>query len=526
MKQNKIAVAVALTLASSSSYATNGMSMEAFGPISAGLGGTAQAYNNGLGGMMNNPATMGMGAEEGNKIQFALSALQPDVSSKAEMGGMTFETASSGDRYLMPAFGYARKQSNGLLMGVGVIPQGGMGTEYGVATLPTDLFAGGMDMDADGPMGPDTAGQTMLSGQPIRSELGVGRAILPIGYQVNNRLNIAASLDYMWVGMDLQMDMDGQTFQNMAYNPQTGARTGLVTGTMMDGLEGALNPQSGSPMAGMMTDVNYARFDFSNSDDYTGQATADGFAAKLGMTYRISNQLSIGASYHTKSSLSDMTGSGTMTMGVDMMGPNPETGAMVAMENQTVPVKGTVTVEDFQWPASMALGVAFHANEKWMFTGDIKIIQWEDVMDAFRVGFTANQVQSDNPMDPANGFGGASIKVIMPQDWDDQVVTMLGAQYKPKPELALRGGISLSSNPIPDETMNPLFPAIVENHFSLGVGYAFNSSSLIDAAVTFAPEVEQTNSMNGVTTSHSQTNLQLMYTYRWGVKTQQLTDNY
>jgi hypothetical protein len=48
----------------------------------------------------------------------------------------------------------------------------------------------------------------------------------------------------------------------------------------------------------------------------------------------------------------------------------------------------------------------------------------------------------------------------------------------------------------------------------LGGGYAFSKATTVDASFTFAPEVEVTNGQ-GVTTTHGQTNAQIMYSYRF-----------
>ena len=79
--------------------------------------------------------------------------------------------------------------------------------------------------------------------------------------------------------------------------------------------------------------------------------------------------------------------------------------------------------------------------------------------------------------------------------------------------LALRAGFSLTDNPIPDSTLNPLFPAITKNHMTLGLGYRFNKAHSLAAAVSYAPRVQQTNSENGITSSHSQTNWRINYNY-------------
>jgi long-chain fatty acid transport protein len=43
------------------------------------------------------------------------------------------------------------------------------------------------------------------SGQPVRSELGVGRLLLPLAYQLTPALTVGATLDFVWAGLDLRM---------------------------------------------------------------------------------------------------------------------------------------------------------------------------------------------------------------------------------------------------------------------------------------------------------------------------------
>jgi hypothetical protein len=68
--------------------------------------------------------------------------------------------------------------------------------------------------------------------------------------------------------------------------------------------------------------------------------------------------------------------------------------------------------------------------------------------------------------------------------------------------------------------MSPLFPATVKNHLMGGVGYQLDKSSSVDFSMTYAPKVTATNSWSSgggsnQTTTHSQTNWQLMYSNRF-----------
>jgi len=175
MQLNKLAATLAAVglAAPSLAMATNGMIMEGYGPIAAGMGGAAMAYDNGTAAMANNPATLGLMAD-GRRVDVMVGFIGPDVAAPG-----TMET-SSADAFYGPAFGYVKKQGN-LVYGAGIYGQGGMGTEY-----------------ANGDM----------------AQVGVGRVIFPLAYSVNERFNIGGSVDVVWAGMDLVAAMPGINFKD------------------------------------------------------------------------------------------------------------------------------------------------------------------------------------------------------------------------------------------------------------------------------------------------------------------------
>ncbi|MEY4448447.1 MAG: hypothetical protein RLZZ433_1462, partial [Pseudomonadota bacterium] len=165
-----IAIAAAILTAGSSAWATNGMILEGYGPIALAMGGAATAIENGSAAMMNNPATLQMGAD-GTRLDLAVGVLGPKVSTNVP----SFPTAhSSGTSYVMPAFGWIRKAGD-LTYGVGMFGQGGMGTEYAANTA-----------------------LAMGSGSDVRSELSVGRVLFPVAMKINDKLNVGATLDFAW----------------------------------------------------------------------------------------------------------------------------------------------------------------------------------------------------------------------------------------------------------------------------------------------------------------------------------------
>lgn len=52
-------------------FATNGMNLEGYGPVSMGMGGTGMAFDHGTAAVMHNPATLGL-MPAGHRLDVAL----------------------------------------------------------------------------------------------------------------------------------------------------------------------------------------------------------------------------------------------------------------------------------------------------------------------------------------------------------------------------------------------------------------------------------------------------------------------
>ena len=435
-KKQTTAIAAAILMTGSSAWATNGMILEGYGPVALAMGGAATAIENGTAAMMNNPATLQMGPD-GTRFDLAVGVLGPKVSTAIP----GFPTANSGGTsYVMPAFGWVRKAGT-LSYGVGMFGQGGMGTEYAA-----------------------NSALAMGSGSDVRSELSVGRVLFPVAMQVNDKLNVGATLDFAWSNLDMKM-------------AATGAQLGGMVNGMPSGNLGMALPQ--------LAQAPWARIDFSNNSDFSGAAKATGWTGKLGMTYQATPDLTVGASYHLKTAQGDMK---TSAKGASMSAP----GGFADV--------GQLKVLNFQMPATLAIGMAFKSSPALTLAADVKRVEWSKVMKQFSMNYTSA------------GMGG-SVSFAMPQNWADQTVVSLGAAYRMNDVLTLRGGLNLASNPIPKEMTNPLFPAIVENHMTLGASHQLSKQWQLDAAMSHAGNV--TVATPGASISHSQNNWQLLASYRY-----------
>lgn len=485
MKINKIVVSLmaAGIMASPLAYATNGMNLEGYGPVAEAMGGASMAYDNGLAAVMNNPATLGMMPEGSSRVDVALGVLAPAITAKPPAGAPVPSVDSSATAFYMPAMGYAKK-SGQFTYGAGLFSQGGMGTEYDANSF---MAAG--------------------SKEKVRSEVGVGRFIVPLAYDVNDKLTIAGSLDFVWAGMDMKMALSGQQFGDMVAGLGGSQTYGTASGSMANTLVGAFTvPQAACGGVPCLSSMNWARVDFSNDSAFTGQAKGNGGAFKLGGTYKVNSQLTLGATYHSKTSLGDLNAPGA-TMSMNVVGP--ATGGVAA----TIPVTGKISVHNFQWPETMAMGAAYQASDKLLLVADYKRIGWKNVMKDFSVTFTADATQS-NPSAAGFGLGGQVVNMVLFQNWDDQNVIELGGAYKTTDALTLRAGLNIANNPIPDKYMNPLFPAIAKNHVTLGAGYVISKASSVDFSYVYVPKVSATGG-SGVTVDFGGYSAQAMYSYKY-----------
>jgi long-chain fatty acid transport protein len=226
--------------------------------------------------------------------------------------------------------------------------------------------------------------------------------------------------------------------------------------------------------AGMDLVTSMPPINFSDDSDFTGEAKGYSLAAKLGFTYKLGDAFTVGGVYQTAGNLPDLE-------------------------------DGAYKVEGFDMPPVVGLGLAWQANDRLMVAADVKDVMW---------GSSMNTVTISNT--------DTGMVVPFQQDWDDQIVAALGLSYQFTDAFTGRVGYNYGKNPIPDEFVNYLWPAIMEDHYTAGFGYAFGKQSELNFAVSVAPEVTVTGTgpnppmgNGGMVIEHSQVNWQLMYSLKF-----------
>ncbi len=171
-----------------------------------------------------------------------------------------------------------------------------------------------------------------------------------------------------------------------------------------------------------------------------GDDDSTGWGMKFGWTGKISDAVTLGATYQTRT----------------RMKPFDKYRGLFAEGG------------DFDIPETYGLGVAFKATPKITLAGDIQQINYGKVkavgnpVDCFFAG-TCQLGASNGP-----GFG-----------WQNRTVYKLGVSYEYSKDLTLRAGYATLRQPIPaSQTLfNILAPGVVEDHLTLGATWSMSQAT-------------------------------------------------
>jgi long-chain fatty acid transport protein len=190
---------------------------------------------------------------------------------------------------------------------------------------------------------------------------------------------------------------------------------------------------------------------------YYSGAPADGafgFGYQVGAVYRPNDLVSLGAAYTSKQNFDPFKYNSTYA-------------------NPTLPSYGTAREIEFELdvPAVLAGGLALAPLPNLNLAADLRYIFYEQTTGFDEQGF--------NPDGSVKGFG-----------WKDVTVLAVGGEFWPTERFAIRAGYNHSSNPIPSEQsfFNVPAPAIVRDHYTVGLGIRPSRRFEISAAYYIAPE--------------------------------------
>jgi long-chain fatty acid transport protein len=161
------------------------------------------------------------------------------------------------------------------------------------------------------------------------------------------------------------------------------------------------------------------------------------------------------------------------------------------------------------------VGFAYRPTDRWILALDIKRNYWDKALDTITVTGKNPELPLPAPFDV--------VQLPFVFNWKDQWVYAFGGDYRLNDRWTVRAGYNYGENPVPDETMTPLFPAIVEHHLSGGFSwlhgsttYEFAVERAFNNSVTNNNPDPQVNPFGpGTTVDHSQWTVSFGVSWAW-----------
>jgi long-chain fatty acid transport protein len=471
--------------------AQTGTRLVDFNARSIGRGGTSIGIFDSPELMMTNPA--GISFLNNSMIDADISLMFPVLQFKNNLND------ADGDKnvFPLPSLSYVNKYPDSKWSwGVGFFTAGGMGADF---HLNNALFG------------------TAL--QDYHSKLASMQGGLTVAYKFNNNFSVGVSAHLVYSMLEFSMPY--------SLDPS------IMKGTAMPGMTFGQIFAAPASMGGFGYDEVTA---LAKMTDLTGI----GFNGKIGFAYKVNDKLSFGLSYTMPTSLTYKNGKASMDMTTQLneafgkavqgaMMQNPgitQAQAQAAVMSQfsgmgfdlTKGVAANYDLNvDLKFPQSIGFGVSVNASQNIKLSADCEWIDWADAFNRMTIKLSNGNNPNINTMLGNNG----TFNMDFPMNWKNAIVVKVGGEYDVNKDLTLRLGYAYGNNPVPESTIFPVFPAIVENHLMVGASYKISNPLTVHAALELGLNKSETASnpsliadeYNGSTSQLSTTLVHLAVSY-------------
>ena len=151
---------------------------------------------------------------------------------------------------------------------------------------------------------------------------------------------------------------------------------------------------------------------------------------------------------------------------------------------------------DMGLPQQVIFGLGYRPTDRLRLALDVKWINWAQTLGEDKPHMPKHEATPDFQLFNMN--------------WDDQVVFAIGAEYDLVPERwKIRAGYNYGKAPLNEEQAfeNIAFPALVEHHFTAGVGWSPMEKLWLNLGGMYAPEVTMSGSNSNQAISDYETTL-------------------
>ncbi len=479
--------------------AQTGTRLVGFDAKSMGRGGTSIGTFDTPELMMSNPA--GISFLDHSMVSADISLMFPAVHFKNTLNDIN----GANNTFPLPGASFVNKyKESNFSWGLGFFTSGGMGADY---SLDHALYR-----NQDGSYNPQT----------YHSKLGTMQGGLTAAYKFtdNFSVGVSAHLVYSMLEFGMPYSLNPSIMQGVA-NPLTG----MTFGQMF-----AAPPSQGG----------FGYTEVTASANMTS-LSAIGFNGKIGFAYKVNDKLSFGLSYTMPTSLTYKNGKASMDMtaqlndafGKAVQGAmiqygltqaQAQTAVMAQFSGMGIDLSKGVKANydlnvDLKFPQSFGFGASYVVSNSLKFSGDLEWINWSNAFDKMTIKLSNGSSSNINTMLGNKG----TFNLDFPMNWKNSVVVKLGGEYSIFSDLIVRLGYAYGSNPVPQSTIFPIFPAIVENHLTIGASYSVSAPLTINAAFEMALNKSLTasnpssvaNEYNGSTSQLSTSLIHLSASYNF-----------
>jgi len=403
--------------------ATDAFDLSGYGPVSQAMGGTGVAYDIGPGGMMENPATLGL-MDNGRHVGVGLDLIFPFLKAEDTATGEDVTSSlrnTNNGPYYAPQLSFVWRKDR-YTIGIGAFGEGGVGTQFG-----NDSFLS------------RTATNNIDTGLDQFSRLLVMKIPLSAAYKVTDKLTVGGSIDAVWTSVNLGMLLDASQLGSLASEQRV---SGSLVPTLLTvpGLSGGY-------------------LNFSNDSIAGGGASAWGIGGKVGLTYQIAPSTMLGVAYNFKTNVANLSGDAHLTAVSSVAG--------------NIPSSGQVRLRDFQMPAKFTVGVSHRFTDKLTVAADYQRVFWSDAMKDIRVGFKQDGT-------------GKTLNLDLPFNYRDINVFSIGAQYKYDDNWVFRAGFHYADQATPGDGLIAVIPATPTTNVTGGFSYIFDENDVFNFAIIYA----------------------------------------
>jgi long-chain fatty acid transport protein len=468
--------------------AQNGTRLIGFDAQSMGRAGTSIGVFDSPELMMTNPA--GLSFLEKSSLNIDFSLMSPKVHFKNSLN----DADGAKNLFPLPSLSYVKKSANKdskLTWGLGLFTQGGMGADF---SLKNELYRDQTYVQ-NATAGTYSPVKGAYSPQNYHSKFAVMQAGPSFAYKLSNKFSVGVSVYVVYSTLEFRMPF-GMNPAIMQGTPN--GMTGFTFGQLF-----SMSPAQG----GFGYSEVIASADMS-------KLTAISAGGKIGFAYKASDKLSFGFNYTMPTTLNYKGGKATMdmskqmedAMGRGIMGlyANPamkntplNTALGYVAGNFTqlgIDLSQGVAAEygldvTMKLPMSIGYGMSYQTTSKIKFALDAEWVNWADAFDKMQIKMSNGTSVNVNKM-----IGSSSINMDFPLNWKNTVIVKVGAEYLACDRCTLRVGYAYGGNPVPAETLFPVFPAIVTSHVTIGGSYNISKRVSLSAAVESALNSKETTS--------------------------------